>query len=418
MGISIDRRKFLKMCCAGSCGAAVHNMLSPVNDLVAYAAPATAPALGNNPVIVICNLAGGAANTITPIYNGQFMTRFGDLAYSPAESLAINGEMGFHPSLAAFKAVYDEGHCAVLNSIGYDYVDRSHDSSTEIIFAGLSRTGDGNGAMASSQGGWGARLTSQIAGIFAGVSLDGTVNLLIGGANDGRVFSDLSGFGANRLFWDYGRNLAIDQARQQITPNSSTDELTYVHNSVANLEASYDAIKNATNITLPVTFPNTGIGNSFRDAARLIASQALGVRIVYIAQGGYDDHQNMKANFAARLLQLNAGFAAFVACAKALGFWDRVIFMNMTEFGRTFRNGAAGTDHGHAFPMFVCGGRVVGGMRNSPPNDAQIAAAPGYFHAHDIDYRAPFKAAVDAMGLDSNLVFPGYVNARELGLFA
>ena len=50
----------------------------------------------------------------------------------------------------------------------------------------------------------------------------------------------------------------------------SNAKFSMVHNSILNAEAAAQTLANYANITLPVTFPNTGLGNNFEDMAKIV----------------------------------------------------------------------------------------------------------------------------------------------------
>ena len=46
--------------------------------------------------------------------------------------LPLNEQVGFNPNLSPFKALYDEGHLALVQGVGYPNPNRSHFRSTDI----------------------------------------------------------------------------------------------------------------------------------------------------------------------------------------------------------------------------------------------------------------------------------------------
>jgi uncharacterized protein (DUF1501 family) len=101
-------------------------------------------------------------------------------------------------------------------------------------------------------------------------------------------------------------------------------------------------------------------GAALMQVAQLIKAN-VGLQIAFVdVDGGWDTHQGEKDRLPPLLGRFGRAIAAF---HRDLG--DRmedVVLLTMSEFGRTAReNGNAGTDHGHANVMFVCGGPVKGG---------------------------------------------------------
>jgi uncharacterized protein (DUF1501 family) len=93
----------------------------------------------------------------------------------------------------------------------------------------------------------------------------------------------------------------------------------------------------------------------------------------------------------------------------------------MSEFGRAVaENGARGTDHGHGNAMMILGGGVRGGrVYGKWPGLAREQRHDGRDLTITTDFRAVFNEVVRVhLGLaDTSRVFPGFSDARRLGLF-
>lgn len=409
---NINRRDFLKMACAGTCGAAIHSMFAPMGATLAWAAPG-----GPSTVLVVVNLSGGASYNVTPIYDGAYRDRNPTISYGPTTSLPLSGEQGLHPSLTGFKTIFDEGSLALINLVGYPNPNRSHAESTDIWQSGLRQSSSG-----AIKGGWGARLACQMGNnVFGGVSLSGSNTFVQGDCNPLRTVGNLSDFG-ERSFWggeggtEWLRNTR-DVMINLEDPNSSANHL-YIRAAIDNLRVTSETIRRETNLTLPVQFPNTGFGRSCQDAGKFLAARSLGTRVIYLEMGGFDTHAGERNRLSQLLTELNGGLTALANCAKALGRWNDLVIVTMSEFSRTFENDSAGTDHGHSAPMFVLGGAVRGGIKTPAPSRAEIENANGYFHQYHVDFREPFQNIVEFMGINPAPIFPEGFNPRNISLFA
>jgi uncharacterized protein (DUF1501 family) len=87
-----------------------------------------------DPVLVILQMSGAydALNTFIPYSDPRYMEYRPTLKVDPEDVLAVDDEVGFHPSMAPLKALYDEGKVAVLQGIGYPKPIRSHFRSMDI----------------------------------------------------------------------------------------------------------------------------------------------------------------------------------------------------------------------------------------------------------------------------------------------
>jgi len=87
-----------------------------------------------DPVLVVLQLSGAydALNTIIPYNDPHYKDFRTVLKVEPEEVLAIDNNVGFHPSMAPIKNLYDQGKVAVIQGIGYPNPIRSHFRSMDI----------------------------------------------------------------------------------------------------------------------------------------------------------------------------------------------------------------------------------------------------------------------------------------------
>ena len=100
-----------------------------------------------------------------------------------------------------------------------------------------------------------------------------------------------------------------------------------------------------------------------RMVAQLIAARSgLGHRrqIFFVAQGGYDFHDNLLDNQALRLGELASAMAAFHDATVELGVASNVTTFTASDFGRGLQSNGRGSDHGWGGHHFVMGGAVNG----------------------------------------------------------
>src|SRR5690606_12761392 len=122
----IKRKEFLQI---GSLATA--SMMLP-KFLKAFESPALVPP--GNKVVVVLQLSGGndGLNTIIPVRNDIYYKLRPTLGVKREKTLKLTDEASLHPALTALKELYDEGHMAILNNVGYPNPDRSHFRSMDI----------------------------------------------------------------------------------------------------------------------------------------------------------------------------------------------------------------------------------------------------------------------------------------------
>jgi hypothetical protein len=84
--------------------------------------------------LVVIQLSGGNdyLNTIVPYDNGIYYDSRTTVRIKPDEVLPIDDRLGFTPSMAPIKRLWDDGKVAIVNGIGYANPNRSHFRSMDI----------------------------------------------------------------------------------------------------------------------------------------------------------------------------------------------------------------------------------------------------------------------------------------------
>ena len=87
-----------------------------------------------DPVLVVLQLAGGndALNTVVPYNNPKYFDNRPNVLIPEDQVLPINDHIGFNPNMGPMKRIYDEGHMAVIQGVGYPTASRSHFRSMDI----------------------------------------------------------------------------------------------------------------------------------------------------------------------------------------------------------------------------------------------------------------------------------------------
>jgi uncharacterized protein (DUF1501 family) len=88
----------------------------------------------DHPILVVLQLAGGndGLNTLIPFEDDLYYQARPKIRIAKEEVLRLNNLIGFNPSLAPLKSLYDQGHLAVIQGVGYPNPNRSHFRSTDI----------------------------------------------------------------------------------------------------------------------------------------------------------------------------------------------------------------------------------------------------------------------------------------------
>jgi len=84
--------------------------------------------------LVVVEQTGGNdyLNTVVPYNSGLYYDFRSHTHHDPETVIKIDDEVGFGPTMAPIKRLWDEGKVAIINGVGYPNPDRSHFRSMDI----------------------------------------------------------------------------------------------------------------------------------------------------------------------------------------------------------------------------------------------------------------------------------------------
>lgn len=367
-------------------------------------------------ILVVLQMAGGndGLNTLVPFADDAYHKVRPRLALPADGILKLNDYAGLNPKLGGLKSLFDEGHLAVIQGVGYPNPNRSHFRSTEI----WQTASDADRNVAE---GWLGRYFDNCCG-----GAPPTVGVAVGEespqafaaktptgvtfsrpeqyrwrsteAPQGRMsaeeffYRQLNGSGGG----DEPAEKANDGASIGALPGKNTNDgntLDFLQRTALDAQLSSDKILAiARKYKSSVIYPPGQLAASLNVIARMIAG-GLPTRVYYASQGGFDTHAG-QINTHDRLIgELNDALAAFVADLKQQGNFQRVLLMTFSEFGRRVaENANGGTDHGTAAPMFILGGAVKPGVLGKYPSLTDLDHGDLKFST---DFRSVYASVLD-----------------------
>lgn len=409
---NLNRRQFLRMVAAGTCGAACHNVLRPFGN-VAYAVGNGPPGPVKN-FVEIFMYGGCCSQGMSPAFNTGALGRYPTLYRTPAQAAAIpgNSSIGLHLGFAPMvtEANRDKSSVALVVGCGHpSRYSRSHDvaQQTNERLAYDSNLPSGIGV--------GAQLAAQIGDQLGLISFGGGSEFSYGGNIPPRSVSNLAA-AKIQFYLHEGYELTADMVRASNNPATAAQQA--VEDANDSLDTLLPTLQSLNGLTPPGNFPNTGMGRNLKDVARMVMGQVGSV--FYVPYGGFDTHSNEAAQHTTLFTELGNALAALVISLKAIPgrvaprAWDETVILFRTDFGRTWENNAQGTDHGHAYNQIILGGRVIGGVKGDVPTAPQYQNAPqDYMGSTFVQFNAmqPTKEVAQAMGLNVSSwpSFPGNV---------
>jgi uncharacterized protein (DUF1501 family) len=394
-----SRREFIKK---SATTVAVGLAVPPWLARIAWADSPGAATASRARSLVVIQLTGGndGINTFIPYADAAYRRNRPTLAIAEKEILPLTDSLGLHPSMAAFKGLFDKKQAAIIQGVGYPEPNRSHFRSMEIWQTASPDRLDAEGWVGRYMDEIGKGRVSPLTGINIGseaneafLSAHAAVPTIQGLANFGLVFPHSPDGDA--------RTAAL--RRIQLGENSAGRHSTFFKQVAEETYDTADKIAAGIKNYQPgVTYPKGGLGTGLREIAMLIAAD-LGTRVFYVSTSGFDTHTGQVRRHAPLLSDLSEGLAAFQQDLEKHGAADRVLTVAFSEFGRrVHENAGGGTDHGTASEMIVVGRPVRGGLYGAYPSLTDLDQGD---LKYTTDFRAVYATHIDRwLGAESEHV--------------
>lgn len=297
------------------------------------------------------------------------------------------GLLGFHPSCAEMKAMFDSKKLAVLANVGMlvqpstraGLNNQSHKrpanlfshSDQELATLSADHTG-------FNRIGWGGRIADRLDPFNPGtlfppmITTNGMSTFTAGndsiplGVPNNPYFT-LYSSGNNQYQFDVLRDAALKEILSQSMSNTyDLAAQLLAQEGMAASSTVFPILQNEKSVVKPF-FANltSDIANQLKTVALLLEGRAttrMKRQVFFTRQWGYDTHGGQPDIQSGLLRDLSQAMQAFQNAVEALGLGSGVTTFTLSEFGRTLKpaNGS-GTDHGWGNYAFVMGGAVKGG---------------------------------------------------------
>ncbi len=363
---SCSRRDFIKRLGLFSAGSAIALGTTPVQALQSSSLFKRLAGLETNRVLVLIQLDGGndGLNTIVPFENDLYYNYRGDISISKQQAISLSDTMGMHPGMHSLVPLWEEGKMSVIQSVGYENGDLSHFRSTDIWLTGS----DHDEYLAT---GWVGRHLDLQNPNFISEPPTSPLAVQIGGASSLLFKGDELDMGMTLNNVDRLEYLVENGTIHSLDGLPDTiygDEMRFMRIQANNSFRYAEAIKSSYEASLNrVEYSTEQLGRSLSIVSRLIKGD-LGTKIFLVSLGGFDTHANQMSDHASLITELSTAVSDFYNDLEADSRSEDVLIATFSEFGRrVFSNGAAGTDHGTAAPLFIFGDSVSGGLIGSDP---------------------------------------------------
>jgi len=364
--------------------------------------------------LIVVQMAGGndGLNTVIPFSDPLYHQMRPTLSIADAKVLPIDTRLGLHPNLAPLKNLWDAGHLAIIEGVGYPNQSLSHFQAMD-IWQTLDLSGNGSqGWLGKLVSGWvdqdghpfkamdiGVQTAQALSSISAPVPTLSTVNTY-------RLYPDPADTDNGNarlqalmnLYNSYPKTSPY-AALLDTTALSANEGSRQLHEA----DAQYHAA---------VTYPTGPFAAGLKVLAEAIV-QGLGLRVGYVTLGGFDTHANQQATHDMLMKTLADGLSAFYTDLAKHGKADNVVVMTWSEFGRRVEeNGSQGTDHGTAAPMFVLGNPVNRGIFGEPASMSSLDTTGNL--KYTTDFRSVYATVLDRwLGASSQDVLGGSFGSQN-----
>jgi uncharacterized protein (DUF1501 family) len=448
----IDRRTFLKGCCAASLAAGVGKSYG----VFAAGNSATQDTLVfvflRGAMDALSLVSPGSSNANRAAYEAnRIATRIPDSGSGAGLPIA-SSQWNLHPRATGLNTLFSQGDLGIVVGAGQmqpQPVVRSHFEAQNNLDLGL-----GGGASGNS-GGW---LTRHLlsAGLPANVPVpavsmgDITATSLLG-STSAITMGDGSAYRLNGGSWQWNAadnyTPAVPGMRGLIDSLPDLWQSSSLPIAAAGLDAlgalslfraidfnsyssndktGYQAAGGA-NYALQT---NGGFGTQLQNIAQLI-KRNVGLRIATVDLGGWDTHDGQGSPtqgwdyFGNQMQSLSDGLNAFytdLAADSNGNYMQHVTVVTVSEFGRrVLENASGGTDHGYGTVILALGGSVNGGkIYGTFPGLADDQLFEGADVGVTTDYRQVLSEALIRRLGNPHVysVFPNYTGYAPLGIFA
>lgn len=390
----------------------------------------------SNRKIVLVDLAGGndGLNTLIPlnVYSEYVNMRpTTHVASSSALHLNLidsslqgsNQDLALHPVLSGMYNLYDQDQLRILQSVGYDSINKSHFASIDICNTG----NDGNNWNNGQNSGWMGRFMENHysnllpANYPMGIQI-GSPNTSLGfhGENEHGLAMNLTGQDSDNFYsvlsglsGEYPIDFPDSHYGLELQNIVNVDATSNIYAQA--ISTSFD---NGSNFS-GSNYPDTDLADQLKTVARLMRG-GINTKIYLVRLGGFDTHANqvqgagdLQGRHYDLLDELSTAVEAFMRDLNSDSLAEDVVGITISEFGRKAKeNGSLGTDHGKVAPVFIFGKPVQSGISGVNVDLNEATEDNGYqIDSVQFDYRQSLATLMqDFLGSNSASINSTFVD--------
>ena len=363
-----------------------------------------------DPILVVLQLAGGndALNTVIPYSNPKYFDNRPNVLIPEDQVLPINDQIGFNPNMGPMKKIYDEGHMAVIQGVGYPTASRSHFRSMDIWHTcEPTKIGDE---------GWLGRvvrdLDPQGENVLTAVNFGrGLPRALVAPGVAAASVGNLETYGVLTGIDDTDQRLkALDVFTKVYTPMIGTGPvMDYLAHTGLDALKGADILSSAPEMySSTVEYGSDTVSQYMRNIVQTHLA-GFGTRVLYTTApfNSFDTHAGELAAHTRLWSETSRAVGDFYDDLKEHNAGENVMLMVFSEFGRRVKDNGSGTDHGAGGHCFIIGDQVKGGLYGEYPSLDAEKLDDGDLQ-HNNDFRGVYSTILEKwMGLDAKPIVGG-----------
>ena len=363
-----------------------------------------------DPVLVVLQLAGGndALNTVVPYNNPKYFDNRPNVLIAEDQVLPINDKIGFNPNMGPMKKIYDEGHMAVIQGVGYPTASRSHFRSMDIWHTcEPTKIGDE---------GWLGRVVRDLdpkgENVLTAVNFGrGLPRALVAPGVAAASVGNLETYGVLTGIDDTDQRLkALDVFTKVYAPMIGTGPvMDYLAHTGLDALKGADILSSAPGMySSTVEYGSDTVSQYMRNIVQTHLA-GFGTRVLYTTApfNSFDTHAGELAAHTRLWSETSRAVGDFYDDLKEHNAGENVMLMVFSEFGRRVKDNGSGTDHGAGGHCFIIGDQVKGGLYGEYPSLDADKLDDGDLQ-HNNDFRGVYSTILEKwMGLDAKPIVGG-----------
>jgi len=380
--------------------------------------------------LVVLNLSGGndGLSLLVPYNDTFYYSRRPTLAIPAGQVLQVGRDsagnaLGLHPKLIGLREVFNQGHLALLQRVGYANSSRSHFTGADIWSTANPGNPDGSGWV----GRYLSTLSRPLDPLVAWNTTGDTPHVLQSSNVPVASIPNVNGYSFTSP--NAGNEAVLERnAAISIASHVPVDRphIGIVATTAQSALATLTRVASVGQYRPSVAYPNNGFGQALQAVAGAMVGN-FGTKVFYVQTGGFDTHaaqdtMSDAGTYVRLMTSLNDGLTALHNDLRNAGLLNDTLVLSFSEFGRRIsENGSRGTDHGAGSVMLALGGAVRGGIYgtaaslNPDPQNPTLENGGGDVR-YETDFRAVYAKVIDSwLGADSSALLGGNFRATAPG---